>query len=645
MIEDIQKAVEAGKLSKQAGTALGLLPPGTFVQHKSWGYGKIVSHDFLLGNTTIDFRTKRGHSMQLQYAAESLAPLPSDHIGARKFTDIEAVKKMAQSDPAALVRIILASLGGRASQEQITQQLVADVFTEVAFKKWWDAAKKALKADPMVGVPQKKTEHFQLRAQAVSQTDELLASFAAARTLKDQILALDNINKAIASFTDSVALQTVVTAIEAAARKSVKLQTAETIQLLVARDEICSKFPGIAKNPEAPAIAAILLEEEKQLSSLLGDLPVSKIKKAILALPEAFSDHWAAKAVSVFMRGNSKLAPEAARLLIEKGRMDEFGLALDRSIRDQSISSEGLHWLCEERHGPYAEIVQHPRTLGAIISAMERDQFKEKKDRKLHDLVMNDQELVLDLIAAADTDELREAMRKLLMTPVFEELNKRSLLGRMVRVYPELEPLITGVEKDKSRDELIVSWASMAQRKVEYDDLVSKKIPQNRQDIQIAREYGDLRENFEYKSAKDQQRVLTRRKSELERDLARARGSDLLDAKEGQVSIGSVVVLKRSSDGGTETYTVLGAWDTDPSKHVISYLAQMAQAIVGKKVGERVMVPKESGEHEMEVISAVPWKTAAEVEKEKAEEAKAEEAKEAKAEEAKAEAEQAAAAE
>jgi transcription elongation factor GreA-like protein len=444
MTEDIQKAVEAGKLSKQAGQSLAKLSPGTYVQHKSWGYGVIVAHDFILGQTTIDFRMKKAHPMQLQYAAESLVALTPEHIGAQKYADLEGIKTLAKNDPAALVRMVLVSLGGTASQEQITQQLVPDVFTEATFKKWWESAKKALKADPLVGVPQKKTEPFVLRSEGVSQTDELLGAFGKARTLKDQILALDNLLKALGSFSDPVALQPVVAAIEDAAKKNARLHTGEVIQLLVVRDEIRSKFPGVAGNPDAPTVAGMLREEEKQLTALLGDLPVSKLKKAILALPDAYSDHWSTKAISLFMRGNSKLAPEAGRLLIEKGRMDEFGLALDKAIRDQSISSEGLYWLCEERNGVYAEIIQHPRTLSAIIGAMERDQFKEKRDRKLQDLLMNDQELVLDLIATADDDELREVMRKLLMTPVFEELNKRSLLGRMVRSYPQLEELITG---------------------------------------------------------------------------------------------------------------------------------------------------------------------------------------------------------
>jgi transcription elongation GreA/GreB family factor len=282
--------------------------------------------------------------------------------------------------------------------------------------------------------------------------------------------------------------------------------------------------------------------------------------------------------------------------------MDEFGMALDKAIRDQSISSEGLQWLCEERHGVYGEIAQHPRTLSAILAAMEKDQFKEKRDRKLQDLLVNDQELLLDLVAIGTDEELREVTRKLILSPVFEELNKRSLLGRIVRVYPELEDLITGKPDDDKKNELIVSWKSLETRKSEYDDLVNKKIPQNRQDIQIARSYGDLRENFEYKSAKEQQRVLMRRKSELERDLARARGTDFAGVTNEKVAIGTTVKIRRLKDGGEETYTVLGAWDTDPEKHIISYLSQMAQALIGHAVGERVTVPMEVGEHEVEVV-------------------------------------------
>ena len=72
MISDIQKAVESGTITTAAGNVLEKLGPGAFVMHKSWGFGQIDSFDFLVNQVTINFKGKKGHTMQLQYAAESL---------------------------------------------------------------------------------------------------------------------------------------------------------------------------------------------------------------------------------------------------------------------------------------------------------------------------------------------------------------------------------------------------------------------------------------------------------------------------------------------------------------------------------------------------------------------------------------------
>ncbi|NIP97642.1 MAG: transcription elongation factor GreAB, partial [Akkermansiaceae bacterium] len=68
---------------------------------------------------------------------------------------------------------------------------------------------------------------------------------------------------------------------------------------------------------------------------------------------------------------------------------------------------------------------------------------------------------------------------------------------------------------------------------------------------------GDLRENFEYKAAKQMQAVLNRRKVELEKDLANAQGSDLSGADTTAVNIGTIVTLTTEGGAGRE-YTVLG---------------------------------------------------------------------------------------
>jgi hypothetical protein len=82
--------------------------------HKSWGFGRVESLNFLINQITIDFKTRKGHTMQLQYAAESLTVISAEHILAQKAANLAAVKARTKEDPAGLVRTILHGFGGKA---------------------------------------------------------------------------------------------------------------------------------------------------------------------------------------------------------------------------------------------------------------------------------------------------------------------------------------------------------------------------------------------------------------------------------------------------------------------------------------------------------------------------------------------------
>ncbi len=602
MESDIQKAVESGKLTVAGGRALTQLAPGTYVQHKSWGFGQIDSYDFLVGQVVIHFKAKRGHTMQLQYAADSLAPLSATHILTKKATDLAAVKAQVKGDPVGLIRGILESFDGKATQDQIAAALVPDVLSEAEFKRWIETAKKALKNDGHFAIPTKKGLPFELREGPISHADEYVAAFNNARQLKHQIAALDLIVKNVTEFASGAPqLQPVIVAAEDTCRKSARLHTSEALSLLLTRDELIEKVPGLQAGGDAPTVAAVLRDGERSLPTLLADVPASKMKRVIGEVPGAFGDRWLGVAINLVLRGNTKVVSEAARLITEQGHTAELRTALERAISEHSISTEALNWLCRERTGPLAELV-NARLLNAIVAALERDQFSEKRDRKLHDLLMSDQDLLNDLITDASAEDLRDTIRKLLLTPVFEELNKRSLMGRIIRVHPELEAMVSGGPEQK-QEALIVSWESLEKRKADFDELVMKKIPENTKEISIAREHGDLRENFEFKAAKEMQRVLMRRKSETERELGLARGTDFANPDTSAVALGTIVTLKEIPDGRIDVYTILGAWDGDPDKGIVSYQSAFAQAVIGHKVGDQLALPTEHGERQVVIVS------------------------------------------
>jgi transcription elongation GreA/GreB family factor len=224
----------------------------------------------------------------------------------------------------------------------------------------------------------------------------------------------------------------------------------------------------------------------------------------------------------------------------------------------------------------------------------------------LQRLLVEDRQLLGEMFANEDVSVARDAMRRLQLSPLFDELSKRSLLARIVKIHPQLESMITGGQPAEQAAPLIVSWSSLRRREAEYEELVKRKIPENTKEIALARSYGDLSENFEFKAAKQMQAVLMRRKAELEQMLHRARGTSFENPDTSRVSIGTVVTLRDVDSKKEETYTILGAWDGDPDRHIISYQTAIGQAVLGHKPGENVSLNDHSSVARFEIISIDP---------------------------------------
>ncbi len=595
MTDELAQAVETGSLDTKSAEALARLTPGSFCQHKSWGFGRVAEWNLLAGQIFFDFGSRKKHPMQVAYVVESVTPIDSSHILARKATAPEEVRQLAKSDPLALARQILTDLGGRATADQVAATLQQEIFDATSFKKWWDGVKRKMKADGHFQIPSKKTDPFVLLETAVNPGRGFIEQFREARHTKDQLAALDQIAKALGDLVNEVEeLRVLTSQIEDTAQKGRKLQSAAAVEMLIVRDEILARHSALTPGLDAPSVAAIVLSEEFRLPTLFANLPASKHRRVLESFEAAFGEQWTDKALKLAQQANSRLVIEVAKLFEKLGKGDEMKAALSRWIGERSITSETLIWLCKERGASYKDLF-NAQLLAAVFSALEFDLLSERRTSRLRDLLMDDRELLGDLLANADRDIVRDAMRKLLLTPVFDDLTKRSLMARIVKLYPETQSMITGdAPQSEKVESLTVSWSSLEKRKADYEHLIQKEIPQNLRDINVAKEQGDLRENFGFKAAKEQQLVLERRKIEGERDLGNARGTNFENPETGQVSIGTIVSLV-SESGDREIYSILGAWDSAPDLGIVSYKAVIGQTLLGRKAGESVELPGESG--------------------------------------------------
>lgn len=610
MNEELQKVVEAGKITADVAAKLEKLEPGAYCQHKSWGFGRVAEWNLLTGQILIDFGPKKGHPMQLEYAAQTLTPIPADSVRAQAAVDPAAVRARAGEAPGELVKDVLRDHGGRATVDQITAVFVPHAMDAAAFKKFWDAAKKRLKGDALVHVPTKKAEPVELHDEPVKPGAKLFQSFHAARHPKDQVLALDAVLKVLDDLAKEIDdLKHLTAQVEDAAKKGQKLNAVAAVEMLLARDEICERVEALEPGADAFTVTEMLRSEQGRLAELFAALPASKHRRVLSHFRAAFADKWTERALALTLKGTPRMAQEIARLFEQEGEKATFAAALDKWLRERSISPEVLLWLCKERGAGFDGIF-NARLFSAVIAALEDDVLLSEVTRgtKLHDLVMDDKTLIADLLADVDAVTARDAVRKLKLTTVFDDLNKRSLLARIIKLHPDVQSMVSGEEEESRSASLVVSWASLDRRREEYEDLINRQIPQNTRDISIARDYGDLRENFEFKSAKEQQRVLLRRKSEMERELGLARGTNFEDVDASRVAIGTSVTLADPATGETERYHILGAWDGAPEKQIVSYQAGIGQALLGKAAGETVRVPTEKGEVTLRVDKIEPFK-------------------------------------
>jgi transcription elongation GreA/GreB family factor len=607
MDSELEKLVESGKITAKAADQLEKLRPPTYCLHKSWGFGRVAEWNLIFNQILIDFPGKKGHAMQLSYAADNLTVIPPEHFLAKKAVSLQSVKELAKKDPAALMRNVLESLGGSATVNQVSQLMIGDLFTEAEWKRWWDSTKKLLSKDGHFLIPSKKSEPIELRAEKISRGNDLIATWSQARQPKDQAAALDQIIKFHTEFDQPESqLQPIIALIEEVATRNQRLNPALVFELIMGRDDLIERSPNLTAGKPDLTLHRLIVEEEARLVAILPKLPAGKERRVLQALPAALGASWSVRGLQLMQSNHARAVLQIPRVFSEAGLQDEFRTFLNRGIREHSLTSETLAWLCKDRGGDWNDLIM-PDLLAAILSALERDQHNEtSRGSKLRDLLLDDRTLIGDMFTGAEVGVARDAMRRLMLTPVFDELTKRSLLARIIKLYPELESVITGEQKEEKSAALVVSWSSLDKRKAEFEDLVNKKIPENSKEIGVARSYGDLRENFEFKAAKEMQAVLMRRKSELETALHNARGTSFENPDTSQVSIGTVVTLKNVDTEKEEVYSVLGAWDGDPERGIISYQTAIGQALLSHRVGEVVTLTEEHDIRRFEIISIEP---------------------------------------
>lgn len=152
----------------------------------------------------------------------------------------------------------------------------------------------------------------------------------------------------------------------------------------------------------------------------------------------------------------------------------------------------------------------------------------------------------------------------------------------------------------KKEKEIYLTSEGFLKLEEELDHLKKVERPEVIEAIKEARALGDLSENAEYSSARERQGKLEARIKEIEYTLEHA--TIIENNNDGKVRVGSVITIKYLEDDEDEEYSIVGTNEADPFENKISNESPIAQAVMGKKVGDKVSVESPNGSFDIEII-------------------------------------------
>ena len=162
---------------------------------------------------------------------------------------------------------------------------------------------------------------------------------------------------------------------------------------------------------------------------------------------------------------------------------------------------------------------------------------------------------------------------------------KMNMRNRILEKYPEFK--FHGTEEKTSAPQGLIVTAKMYDvKKQQLERITTVEIPANSKEVGEALALGDLRENAEYKAAKERQGQLANQATRLQDEINRAQIFDPTTVTTVRVSFGTKVTLNNNITGETEEYTILGPWESDPDNSIISYLSPLGIHIFNSKEGD-----------------------------------------------------------
>ena len=531
---------------------------GTVVAMEGKGVGRVVEANLGLESFKVDFERNKGLMVGFKAAPKLLQPLGPTHILRRKIEEPQVIKALP---PPELLHAVLESYNRPLTAGEI-RDILHGIVGESQWTSWWTAARKHQQVVASGGGRQ--TYHW--AESSGDALDSVWKSFEKA-TPRGKVDRLKRDGARDRKLRDRMAAD-----LSKVAEASVDSDPGLAFEIWFSLERTGGAPEGVDWAPDA------LLND--QPARVFAGVEDRLLRERAYVMVRERRDDWPNLFRDALGKESDPRALEVLADGLAQGAPRELDRFLDSLLAQPHKNPAAFTWLAERAAVDETLRSRNPlRLLQQILTAFNRDEFATYRVRLL--ALAESGNTVPRLLAHLGEDQAAQAEDAVQRAAALEPFQREQLVNAIQLRFP-------AQRKESDIAPLYTIQESVEGKRAELQQILTKEIPANRKAIEEARAMGDLRENFEYKSARQRHEYLNSRASALNAELSRVRLIDTTGMDTTEVRIGARIHLRGIRDNGPRTLTILGPWESKPEEDIISYESDLAKVVLGKKLGDAV---------------------------------------------------------
>ncbi len=569
---------------------LSHLKEGNYIFHTAgWGSGEVRSVSLVREEVSSEFENVLGiQSLSFDKAFRTLIPLPDSHFYARRFGNPDQLEKEARENPAEVIRDLLRDLGPKTAAE-IKEEMIDLVIPTDEWNRWWQGARAKIKKDTKIASPKDLKDPFILREKELPHEmgfhKSLEASSSVHTTIQMIHAFLRDFPETLKNGEFKASLQTKLQEI----LSHPHLSEGQKLQVLLLLEDL--------SDVKAKEKLASSLKEMHTPGEIILTIDIASLQKRVLQILLTVRKDWEEIFLNLlFAVDQNPLRDFIVTELNKKETKEALKTKLLSLLLHPISYPEVFIWYFQKvidgkAKLPFTDTEGKVRFFEGILILLDHlEQKPQYRDlvKKILTLITEDRYAVVrDVMQHAKIEEVKEFLLLGSKCQSFTDHDIKILHSLGEVVHPSLARLRK--DRDRSSDEVEVLWTTQEgfqKTQLRIQQIATIETVHNAKEIETARAHGDLRENAEFKAALERRARLQSELQFLSDQIGQARVLTKQDVNVDEVGVGCVVTCL-DPKGEHLQFTLLGPWDADPEKRILSFQSKFAQAMKGKGVGEK----------------------------------------------------------